>query len=152
MANEEQLERLKRSVEEWNQWREENLDIKIDLSSAGLRGANLERVNLSRANLRDAKLSRACISHANFSGTDLVFANLSGADLSHTNLWIARALYTNFERTNLTGACIWDWHINNETNLNHVICKYIYLGHDYRGYADRRPSETLQLATTKLTE
>jgi hypothetical protein len=27
----------------------------------------------------------------------------------------------------LTGACIKDWHINSETNLNEVICEYVYL-------------------------
>ena len=60
MANPEHLARLQRSVKEWNQWREENLDdFRPDLSEADLRGANLRMVNLTLANLNGANLRGA---------------------------------------------------------------------------------------------
>jgi hypothetical protein len=40
---------------------------------------------------------------------------------------MSRIIRTNFNNANLTGACIKDWHINSETNLNEVICEYVYL-------------------------
>ena len=55
MANEEQLNLIKQGVEKWNQWREDNADIKPDLSECDLRQANLQKVNLSYANLNKSK-------------------------------------------------------------------------------------------------
>ena len=171
MANQEQLERLLRSVEEWNQWRKENPEIKVNLSEANLNeanltGANLNEANLTGANLFGAKLfgvdligaclvgaylSGTNLSGKNFIGASLIGADLSGADLNGTNLSgtnligakligakliranlsaadlsRANALYTNFTRANLTGACIHDWHVNQSTIFEEVICDYIY--------------------------
>ncbi len=202
MADQEQLERLLHSVEEWNQWREENPKVEIDIRYADLSGANLRKANLrdadlSETNLRDADLSGTDLSfsylieadlafsdlsdadliEANLSGTNLIDADLSGADLgganlSNTNLsdanlveadlsgtdlsnanlsnanlsnarlFICTALNTNFTRANLTGACIQDWHINQRTIFEGVICDYIYyeLGRR-RTYQDRRPHD-----------
>ena len=56
MANEEHLKILKQGVKKWNEWREENPDIKPDLQEANLstldlRGANFKAANLLRADL-----------------------------------------------------------------------------------------------------
>ena len=51
MADTEQVERLKRSVAEWNQWRQEHPEIRPDLSGADLSSANLSSADLSGANL-----------------------------------------------------------------------------------------------------
>src|SRR5436305_13494770 len=51
MAKKEQVELLKRSVPEWNQWRKEHPDIGPDLSSADLSSANLSSANLNSADL-----------------------------------------------------------------------------------------------------
>ena len=40
VANEKQLEILKQGVDVWNKWREDNLDVMIDLRDADLRNAN----------------------------------------------------------------------------------------------------------------
>lgn len=121
MANNEQLEMLLRSIEEWNQWRKDNWGVRIDLSEANLsdvhleradlRGVHLERANLSNANLshihlsnanlsnanlRDANLSNANLRDANFS-----FANLSDADLSHANLSDADFHFADLSRVEL---------------------------------------------------
>jgi hypothetical protein len=101
MANTDQLERLKRGVAEWNQWRAANLGELIDLSGADLSrssvvrpgnsdpylfGADLEEVNLSGANLRSAELIGARLFDANLSDADLVDANLFGTTLSRADL------------------------------------------------------------------
>ena len=178
MANQEQLARLEDSVEEWNQWREENPKVEIDiigtilgevyrngarlrradLSGADLSGANLREADLSRAklsgatlsgadlsgtHLNGADLSGADLSGANLNGADLSGANLREADLSGANLDQAKALNTNFTRANLTGACIQDWNINQETIFEKVICDYIYYKFDgeTKTYQDRRPRD-----------
>ena len=38
----------------------------------------------------------------------------------------------------MTGACIQDWNINSETNLENVICDYVYLRQDQQ---ERRPHD-----------
>jgi hypothetical protein len=49
MANEDHLEILRRGVEAWNAWREENPDIRPDLLEGGLVGANLLGTDLGKA-------------------------------------------------------------------------------------------------------
>ena len=56
MANPEHLDILKQGVTVWNVWREENLDVRPDLSRAKLSGAQLQQANLTEANLTGANL------------------------------------------------------------------------------------------------
>jgi len=56
MANAEQLKLIKQGVERWNQWREQNSNIRPDLSESDLRQAYLQKANLSHANLNKVKL------------------------------------------------------------------------------------------------
>jgi uncharacterized protein YjbI with pentapeptide repeats len=51
MANDEHVAMLRTGVEAWNEWREENPDIRPDLIWASLVEANLYRANLSGAKL-----------------------------------------------------------------------------------------------------
>jgi uncharacterized protein YjbI with pentapeptide repeats len=119
MANNEHLDILNQGVEIWNKWREDNPQIKPDLSSANLtgfdfvlpkgitenltfnfplhiapnwidiKGVNLRRANLSRASLAGSHLLLADLCEAN-----LIEANLSGADLRKSNLQRAVLGYT----------------------------------------------------------
>ena len=59
MANQEQVEILRRGPEVWNQWRRDNLYIEIDLREA----------NLSRADLSGTELSGAVFNHATVKNT-----------------------------------------------------------------------------------
>ena len=178
MANEEHLALIKRGVEVWNKWREENPGIKTDLVEADLSGANLSgaklvgvnfwgadligtnlvganlieadlvKANLSEAdfsgvrflgaNLAEANLSRANLSRANLSRANLSRANLSKANLIGANLTATQALGTNFQRATLTGADLQDWNINSATNLDSVICDYVYLKANKQ---ERRPHD-----------
>ena len=58
MANEEQLSILKQGVSVWNKWRENNLDIQIDLRTANLVAAALNKANLWKADLGKAELAQ----------------------------------------------------------------------------------------------
>lgn len=124
MANPEHLAILKRGSEEWNKWREENVNVKpnfreaklseADLSRAKLRGAiliaaDLSNANLSRANLDGADLSEADLSGANLDGAHLSSANLSDAnlrqaDLSTVNLLGAKLFGTDLRKAELRWA------------------------------------------------
>ncbi|NET86392.1 MAG: CHAT domain-containing protein, partial [Moorea sp. SIO1F2] len=136
-ANNEDLILYQKRLEAWNQWRARNTElvpdlIKINLTGANLRRANLSNVNLSKANLTGANLSHADLSNvilsgANLTGANLSHANLSEADLVEANLTAVQALNTNFKKAFLTGACIQNWNINRATNLDGIICYYVYL-------------------------
>ncbi|HEY9861536.1 MAG TPA: pentapeptide repeat-containing protein, partial [Candidatus Obscuribacterales bacterium] len=141
------LSLLEQGAESWNSWREENPTIKPDLSraylfEANLAGVNLTGVSLSRAcligadlagaDLSGADLQGAYASGANFSKANLTQANLEGADFSQANLTQANlaqaiATSTNFNATELTGACIEAWQTNSATQLEDITCKYVYL-------------------------
>src|SRR5215468_5090127 len=56
MANDEHVALLKKGVEAWNAWRDENPNIRPDLREADLREADLSGADLSKANLRVANL------------------------------------------------------------------------------------------------
>jgi hypothetical protein len=127
MANPEHLAILRQGLEAWNKWRCENSGVIIDLSSANLYQADLSFANLYQANLYQANLYQANLTGANLIWSNLTWANLTWTNLTWANLFMSRIIRTNFNNANLTGACIKDWHINSETNLNEVICEYVYL-------------------------
>src|SRR5919199_279368 len=109
MANPEHLKILKQSVEAWNQWREENLDIKPDLSGADLSGANIEKANLYGADLAGVILYRAKLLGVDLSDAVIVAANLDQARFVFVNL--SRASFIGatlngavFYESNLTGS------------------------------------------------
>lgn len=119
---------------------------------------------LSEANLQDADLSRAKLVQTQLDGTDFTGATLTGAFIEDWNITISK---TNLSRSNLrkadlgkahlfetnltqtslydanlrgaclTGSCIKDWPINAFTNLDAIICDYIYL---HQKQQERRPS------------
>jgi hypothetical protein len=80
MAKDEHVALLKKGVEAWNAWRDENRNIQPELGNFNQR-ANLIGADLSGANLRGTKLNWANLQLANLNRADLSEANLSGADL-----------------------------------------------------------------------
>jgi hypothetical protein len=117
MANDEHVALLKQGVDAWNAWREENLNIRPDLSGADLHGARLSgailmdadltEANLGEAYLRQAKLVHANLSGANLSGAYLGRADLRWANLSGADLQAAALLSTDFTGANLTGCRVY---------------------------------------------
>jgi uncharacterized protein YjbI with pentapeptide repeats len=143
MANEEQVLILKQGVKTWNDWRSKNEKIAVDLSNADLSNADLSNVDFRYANLAGVILFEADLSGANLSGADLNGASFSKANLSGANLSRIQALVTNFNGATFTGACLEDWHINDQTDLDRVICDYVFLKKEYieekPKFSERRP-------------
>jgi len=94
MANQEQLDILKKGVEVWNRWKEERQYLEIDLRGADFRKSKLRGVNLSSVDLREA----------DFSGADLAWANLNKSDFSRANLSEVNFTLAALMEANLTGA------------------------------------------------
>ncbi|WP_017659477.1 pentapeptide repeat-containing protein [Baaleninema simplex] len=113
---------------------------KADLSEANLEAANLVGADLVGVDLTGANLVGANLVGADLTGANLVGANLVGADLTGANLIMANVIRANLETATLTGACLENWNVNSQTNLNNVNCQYIYLKTDAkRNFQDRRP-------------
>jgi uncharacterized protein YjbI with pentapeptide repeats len=116
MADEEQLAVLRRGRDAWNAWREQNPDVRVDLSNsdlseeylsgAKLSGAVLSGAVLSKADLTEADLSRAGLAAANLSRARLSGANLSEAVLSGANLFKANLSKAVLFRARLSGAVL----------------------------------------------
>ncbi|MEM1392184.1 MAG: pentapeptide repeat-containing protein [Cyanobacteria bacterium P01_H01_bin.150] len=96
-------------------------------ANKSFRGCNLKGAFLEDADLNDIDLTGALVSEATFAYAELERANL-------TNV---QALNTNFQQTRLTAACIENWNIDENTQLDGVNCDYIYLLNNQR---ERRPS------------
>jgi pentapeptide repeat protein len=78
MANDEHVALLKQGVAAWNVWRDENPNIRPDLTA---KGAELFGADLSEANLCGADLCSASLGKANLTRADLRGAYLAGAYL-----------------------------------------------------------------------
>ena len=96
MANPDHLAILRKGVRTWNEWRNDNREVKPDvngadlfgtmLSGADLREAVLLEANLIAADLRGTNLREAILTRADLRGTDLREAILTRADLTETDL------------------------------------------------------------------
>jgi hypothetical protein len=104
MANDEHLALLKQDVAAWNAWRDENSNIRPDLSGADFFEANLIEAFLYEADLSRADLRRATLTGANLYGADLRGANLSRANLSEANFWGANLGKADLSWANLIDA------------------------------------------------
>src|SRR5258707_1004027 len=98
MADDDHLAQLMKGVAAWNAWRNENPDIRLDLSEADLNRANLYGADLSEANLRGANLSNADLRVANLWGAQLVDTDLTDADLTGCHIYGISAWSLKLER------------------------------------------------------
>jgi uncharacterized protein YjbI with pentapeptide repeats len=113
MADDRQIEILMEGVEKWKKWREENPEIRPDLSKANLRGALLDRADLHNANLIRVDLTHAFLHEANLCDADLASAKLIGTNFCRAHLCNARLGHAdlhraNLDRADLTGADLSD--------------------------------------------
>jgi uncharacterized protein YjbI with pentapeptide repeats len=104
MANDEHVAILKKGVDAWNEWRNENPGIKPDLSNADLSGVNLRTANLSRADLCEANLGGADLFKADLTEARCIKARLNPADLLCANLSRADLTWADLTEADLTDA------------------------------------------------
>lgn len=180
MANKEQVERLKRSVREWNQWRQEHPRILPDLSGIDLSGMNfadadLHKANLTHVDLREAILIRANLREADLGGTyriiewtkengtisearyhlhggsNLEEADLTDADLTKANLNHSRIQRANLTRANLTEADLGGAYLN-RANLTEANLTQAHLSHTilYSANFTRANLTRTELSTSHL--
>ena len=158
--NEAHYKILKQGVEVWNRWREENRDIKPDLSGVNLEKAKLRNINLAGtdlkfANLKFANLESAYMDEANLSNANLFNANLVSTDmrdiclikadmmksnlsradllfanLSYANLNVADIMYADMESANLQNSSIQHGHLDKVNLTNANLENAILLGAD----------------------
>jgi uncharacterized protein YjbI with pentapeptide repeats len=88
-------------------WRDENPDLRLDLSGCDLSGANLSGANLFRANLTRAGLAGAKLRQVNLAHADLQKADLRGADLFRADLMQADLGDAILANANLWRAELW---------------------------------------------
>jgi hypothetical protein len=86
VANEEHLARLKQGVWAWNQCREADSNMRLDLAGADLTGAQLYRADLRLADLTGANLREASFGEARFFGGYLNGADFAGARFGLTTV------------------------------------------------------------------
>ena len=126
MANEQHLKQINEAIEKhdisiWNRWRQENPDVRPDLSGSDLRrvdlkhaafngvllkDANLRGTDLSNADLHGSDLNKANLIRVHFSAANLAEADFSEADLSEANLSEANLCEANFSHSLILGALL----------------------------------------------
>ena len=151
MANEEQLSILKKGVESWNKWREQNGTTKVDLSGAVLRGANLGRIDfrdarLTRVDFREANLERARLSLANLSRATLIGTSLNRANLKETRLAHAILMNADLRDADLSSAYLHKT-VLATTDLTGA---YLYKAHFSEVYLNNSKFTNASLADTTL--
>jgi hypothetical protein len=149
----EHLSVLQNGVEQWNQWRKDNPEIRPILYDAPLNGANFSQANFSNANLIGAQLQKATLievnfheanlfganlheavlTGSNFCRTDLYKTDLSGAKLTRANLQGTQLAMTDFRGARLIGCTVyglsaWDIKIDEATRQKGFIIRYRYRG------------------------
>jgi uncharacterized protein YjbI with pentapeptide repeats/predicted transcriptional regulator len=125
----------------------------VDLQSAKFSEAELIvtvfiNANFSNANLQNSSLNASLAIESDFSSADLtgasleastfIGANFNSANFKDSSLESFQAPGADFSFADLTGTHVINWNISNETNLDNVICDYVYLQGDC---SDRRPSD-----------
>ena len=107
MANPEHLEILKQGRIAWNMWREENPDVRVDLSNTDLSNEYVDRnkhledfdyrhsyhtlpevhgIIVERANLYDINFDNANLVQTKLSGADLYNSSFKNSDLTKADL------------------------------------------------------------------
>ena len=106
MANPEHLEILKQGVTIWNRWREENPEVRPDLSNTELRTAGPLLLKRIGKDLNGANFSRAIIRGSLLIGAELCEADLSEADLRDSDFSESIFYRANLHQANLQSASL----------------------------------------------
>ena len=143
MANPQHLEILNRGRYIWNQWREDNPEIKPDLRASYLREAKLQEYDLRECDLRGAVMLGAFMTEADLRGADLSYADLrfcdfAGAKLSGVRLQESKGVTPEIRRRT-QGASGW----RKRAPLAAVALLLCWGGYYYRGSVEASDSPPL---------
>ena len=126
MANPEHLKILKQGVEVWNKWREENPEVKPDLSKTNLDifgmptliGIDFKNTNLSGvslvgnlligANLEEANLDGSILANVSFARANLARASIKRANISLASFVISDLTNADIQGSRIYGISAWD--------------------------------------------
>lgn len=86
----------------------------------------------------DADFSRVDFRETDFQGVNLNRCNFQGANLINSNLAEVKVLDADFNKANMSGACIEGWAVDNKTSFENVKCSHVYLQQNNQ---ERRPSD-----------
>ena len=113
-ADPEHLAVLGRGVGVWNSWVREHSGIRVNLTGANFRGANLAgayltgaslyRADFEGANLRSSFMTNADLVGATLKGANLMSSNLVGADLRSADLSGASLSWADLRSADLSGS------------------------------------------------
>jgi uncharacterized protein YjbI with pentapeptide repeats len=78
-------------------------------------------------NLKGANLTDADLNDADFTNADVSEATFVGAWLERANLTKVQAIKANFQQVRFTAACLEAWNIDSTTEIDEVVCDYVYL-------------------------
>lgn len=116
---------LKRGVNFWNNWRQDNPGIPPYLFDTDLTGLNLDGVNFSYTSLWSANLNASSLRKATLRGANLTEASFKGADLTEADLSATDMSGANFSFAKLTGAnlssCVLGSTMFGDTDLSSAI-------------------------------
>lgn len=96
------------------------------------------RQSYAGCNLRGAYLAKTALTGADFTNADLSQADFTGAQLDDAIFTRAQVIGTCFREAQMTGSCIESWNIDTTTQIDGVVCDYIYLIGQRQ---ERRPSD-----------
>jgi len=122
MANPEHLEILKQGAEVWNEWRRQNIGVRVDLTNSDLSGIELAitypknadgdtntifiypvGADLVGVNLAGSNLSKATLISVNLRGASLDNVIFNGATIFDTDFTKADLIETDFEKSLFRG-------------------------------------------------
>jgi uncharacterized protein YjbI with pentapeptide repeats len=118
MSKENLIKLLRENITEFNNFRQENPEILINLQNADLRGANMAGANLKDANLMNANLMNAKLENANLMNAKLEDANLMNAKLEDANLMNAKLEDANLMNAKLMNTNLMNANLRNGKLMN----------------------------------
>jgi hypothetical protein len=105
MANEEQIEILKKGPVAWNAWRRKHRKVVPDLSNADFHGFTFDDTYLKSKSIA-FDFQKSNLSHSKFYDVSFTGVDLSNSDLSHSNFVNAKFYACNFINANCREASV----------------------------------------------
>ncbi|HJP95804.1 MAG TPA: pentapeptide repeat-containing protein [Candidatus Saccharimonadales bacterium] len=104
MTPQDYLDILNRGVAVWNHWRQENIEIRVNLRETNLCAAELNGINFNNTDLAYAQFQGAKLLGAEFEESNLIGADFTGATLRGARFQRSELDYSNMSKADLRDA------------------------------------------------